>query len=401
MDTVKQINSPYDNAAAIFDYTNTQLNDNNIKDSTGTQIAQLEQNPANPAWLFALGCGSLHTAWQERLAKAYACLDPQNCEEDQVLVLAMLAGIKRGNGTPSHIMANFTNTTDNQTIDIPAGAIFKDGQSGNDWVLDFPVSLSPQTTALRVLYCTVDGPVSVDKGAVFTSEQYPDILCDSYDAAVPGNSIETIASLRNRISSGIMNVDPYMSVQAAIEMLPGIESCSIWFNQNLQNSIFIGPDGAKQEIKPRCAYVSVKGMDATGKLAETYYSYMNCPTTPLDDQDPSVTTETFQRGQQPLTMQFQRAEAVKVYVTIYIVDAQPGAQAGIEGEVIKHSGTLRVGENLTAQQVSEWIQNLGYGKIEGCYVGNAANSSLLSTNIRPDQYCIFDYDSVTVSARGA
>ena len=61
MDIVKKIETPYNNAVAILNRTNELLNENNILDSTGTNIAQLEQNIANPAWLFALACGSLHT----------------------------------------------------------------------------------------------------------------------------------------------------------------------------------------------------------------------------------------------------------------------------------------------------------------------------------------------------
>ena len=109
MDTVKTIESPYNNAVAVINRTNELLNENNIKDSTGNQIAQLEITPANPAWLFALACGSLHTSWQEKIAKAYSALDAQNCEDDQVLVLASIAGLSRDSGTPSHITATLSN----------------------------------------------------------------------------------------------------------------------------------------------------------------------------------------------------------------------------------------------------------------------------------------------------
>ena len=63
MDIVKKIETPYNNAVAVLNRTNELLNENNIMDSTGNNIAQLEQNIANPAWLFALACGSLHTSW--------------------------------------------------------------------------------------------------------------------------------------------------------------------------------------------------------------------------------------------------------------------------------------------------------------------------------------------------
>ena len=47
MDTTKQIDTPYNNAAQIFNKTNSLLLENNILDNTGPETAQLEQNPAN------------------------------------------------------------------------------------------------------------------------------------------------------------------------------------------------------------------------------------------------------------------------------------------------------------------------------------------------------------------
>ena len=45
-------------------------------DSTGSEIAQLEQNVANPCLVVCFGLWSLHTSWQEKLAKGILCLRP-------------------------------------------------------------------------------------------------------------------------------------------------------------------------------------------------------------------------------------------------------------------------------------------------------------------------------------
>ena len=116
MDAVKTIETPYSNAVALVNRFNEYLVNNGIMDSNGTELAQLDVNPANPGWLFSLACGNLHTSWQEQLAKAYAALDSQNCEEDQVLVLAALAGLQRGNGTPAHITVSIRNSSLSCTV---------------------------------------------------------------------------------------------------------------------------------------------------------------------------------------------------------------------------------------------------------------------------------------------
>lgn len=144
MDSVKTIDTPYNNAVSVLNKTNQLLLENNIKDSTGEAVAQLEATPANPAWLFALACGSLHTSWQEKIAKAYSALDAQNCEDDQVLVLASIAGLSRDSGTPSHITATLSNNG-NTSVTIPVGTIFNESVTGHNWALNRNVTLAAIT----------------------------------------------------------------------------------------------------------------------------------------------------------------------------------------------------------------------------------------------------------------
>ena len=54
MDNVKTIDTPYNNAVSVLNKTNQLLLENNIKDSTGEAVAQLEATPANPANLHSV-----------------------------------------------------------------------------------------------------------------------------------------------------------------------------------------------------------------------------------------------------------------------------------------------------------------------------------------------------------
>lgn len=402
MDTAKTIDTPYTNAVALINEANSIFNENQIKDSTGTEIAQLDQNPSNPAWLFALACGSLHTAWQEQLAKAYACLDPQSCEDDQVLVLAALAGIERGNGTPAHITVQLSNEDSNNSVTIPAATIFSETYSNNTWGLNRTVTLAKKgdagDKAYVTLYNSVDGNYSVTEGISFTSEDYPDVSGESVSESAGGTDIEDIASLRNKISQGKETKDPVLKAETAISQLSGIEACSIWFNSSVSDTINIGTQDDPITISPRCSYISIKGVDLSGKLAETYFSYLNVPTTALSSSD-TVVEEFYQRGQNRLSIQFEMAGEVVVPVTVIInmADMAVGAEAALASEIMKHSGTLGAGENLTAQKVSEWLQNLGYGTIKGCYIGEGGQQ-LVSSNILPNQYVVFDSEHIIISA---
>lgn len=475
MDIVKKIDTPYNNAVALLNRTNELLNENNIMDSTGNNIAQLEQNIANPAWLFALACGNLHTAWQEKIAKAYSALDPQNCEDDQVLVLASLAGVERGNGTPSHITILVTNTS-SDAIELPIGSTFTETYANQTWVLNKDVPIGANGQQYITLYTTTDGEYNIPTGVNFSYEGVLPIACISTTVSAGGSNIETISSLRNRISSGKDATNFIVKAKKAIELLGGIDSCSIWFNTSSEDPLVIGTGtsskinvvitntGAEDitvpvgtiftdttelkdwelfenvelsqseqktvtlysvdkadiaitsgtpftytgtlditctastdsvygsvTIPPREAYISIKGYDFGGKVAETYYDYLDVPAT-VGEQEEQCTF-----GQQPITVNFDYAEEapVKIFVTVKSSDIAVGADGAIKNAITAHSGTLDCGENVTSQMVSEWVQNLGYGTIIDCSVGTETG---MMSSISPTEYCVFTGDNIIINS---
>lgn len=475
MDAVKKIDTPYNNAVAVLNRTNELLNENNIMDSTGSAIAQLEQNIANPAWLFALACGQLHTSWQQQLAKAYSALDPQNCEDDQVLVLASLAGVKRGNGTPSHVTVLVTNLS-SDSIEIPLGANFTETYANQTWVLNKKVPIPANEQRYITLYSTKDGEFIIPIGTEFTYEGTLPIACASYTNSAGGSDIESLTSLRNRISSGKDATNFITQAKNAIELLGGIDSCTIWFNNSSVENLVLGENTHSQievqitntgdeevtvpagtiftdsveykewellesldmsrgeqiavtlysvateditlasnvpftysgtlsltcvstsestygliTIPPRETYISVKGYDYAGKLAETYYEYLDVPATVGEQQESCV------YGQQPLTVNFDYAQEIpiKIYVTMRSSDMAVGADGAIKNAITSHSGTLECGENVTSQMVSEWVQNLGYGTVIDCSVGTPTG---MISAIGPTEYCVFSSDNIIVNA---
>lgn len=388
MNNVKTIDTPYNNAVSVLNKTNQLLLENNIKDSTGEAIAQFEATPANPAWLFALACGSLHTSWQEKIAKAYSALDAQNCEDDQVLVLASIAGISRNNGTPSHITATLSNNG-NTSITIPVATIFSESVTGHNWALNRNVTLAPISelghTATVVLYSTEDGGFYVPSATEFTNSDYPDVTCISISQSFEGDNIESLSSLRNRISMGNEQSDFLLQAMNAIERLPGVESCSIWFNKSISQNLIVN----NKTIPPRNCYISIKGVDIANKLADVYFSYLDIPATVGSMES------TCRRGMQDLDIHYDVATEViiPVYISIRASDAASGADGAYSEAVMAMSGSLSCGENLTAQKVSEWIQNVGYGTVIGCNVGTSTG---IISNINPDEYVVFTSETIHV-----
>lgn len=386
MDLVKTIETPYNNAVSVINKTNELLLENNIKDSTGETIAQLEATPANPAWLFALACGSLHTSWQETIAKAYSALDPANCEDAQVLVLASIAGLERGNGTPSHVTVLIKNTSEEDSVTIPLGTQFEELYTNHTWVTNKAVTLAPEASIYATLYSTVDGAITLPSDVTFRNDDYTDLEVISSSASVTGEDVETIASLRNRLMRGVETSDALTQAVTAIERLSGIEQCSIWFNSDNSTPMNIG----NKVIPARTAYISIRGVDVSGKLVETYYTYLDVPATV------GAVQESYQRGMQALTVNFDIAEQVDIpiYVTLRSSDMAEGAAERVREIITSHSGTLNCGQNITSQMISEWLKDFDYGTVLATNVGT--DSGYIS-NIEPNQYVGFINDTIYVT----
>lgn len=386
MDTVKVVNTPYNNAVALLNRTNELLNENNIMDSTGTEIAQLEQNVANPAWLFALACGNLHTSWQEKIAKAYACLDPQNCEDDQVLVLASLAGLTRGNGTPTHVTAKITNNGDS-AVTVPIGTEFTETFANQTWVMNKKVTIEAGAYQYVTLFTTSDGEFNIPSELAFNYDGDLDISCESSSESAGGSNIETLASLRNRISQGQDTSDPVIQCKTAIELLSGIENCNIWFNHSQTEDLSVGTIS----IPPRNCYLSIKGYDYSGKIAEIYFTYLNVPATVGAQEEEHLL------GQEEVSVKFDYATETTIEISVKVQKSSmaSGYEGAIKNAIVSHSGTLGCGENVTSQMLSEWVENLGYGNILGCCV-KAGTSDAVSSNINPNEYCIFTPDKIEI-----
>lgn len=386
MDTVKTIETPYNNAVSVINKVNELLLENNIKDSTGETIAQMDSTPANPGWLFALACGSLHTSWQERIAKAYSALDPANCEDDQVLVLASIAGLQRGNGTPSHVTVLVKNTSTEDSVTIPLGTTFTELYTNHTWATNKEITLLPDTSLYATLYSTDDGAFTLPADIDFKNDSYTNITVISSSASILGENVETISSLRNRLVIGTETADSLTQAIYAIERLSGIEQCSIWFNSDNSTPMNIG----EKIIPARTAYISIRGIDVSGKLAETYYTYLDVPATV------GAIQETYQRGLQALTVNFDIAEQVDIpiYITLRASDMADGAAERVREIITSHSGTLKCGENITSQMISEWLKDFDYGTV---LATNISTGSGYISSIEPNQYVGFINDTIYVT----
>src|SRR5574344_2193125 len=103
----------------------------------------------------------------------------------------------------------------------------------------------------------------------------------------------------------------------AIERLPAVESCSIWFNKSISQNLIVN----NKTIPPRNCYISIKDVDVTEKLSDVYFVYLDIPV------KVGSMKSTCRRGMQDLDVYYDVATevSVPVYVTIRASDAAAGA----------------------------------------------------------------------------
>ena len=226
---------------------------------------------------------------------------------------------------------NITNTSGSYVI-VPIGTIFTDNLVGKKWTLKNELNIKPNEQTSVTLYTVNGEDVIITNGTTFTYSGPLTITC----AATSDSTVGSIT------------------------------------------------------IPPRNAYISIKGYDYSGKIAETYYSYLNIPATVGNNQEQCLV------GQQPLTVNFNYSEEapVNIYVTIKASDMAVGAEGAIKNAISAHSGTLACGENVTSQMVSKWVQNFEYGTVVDCSVGSPSG---MISNISPTEYCIFNNNNVVVT----
>lgn len=394
MDNVVTVNPAYNNAVQFLDLVNTYLKQNNVTDTNG-DTAKFTALAGSPAWLFALAIGSIDSEWQARLRNAMLSMDPANCTDDQVLNLASLMGLERGNGTPTYCTVSITNST-SASITIASSARFTDANANLTWGLSGATAVAANSTVQATMYCSIDGSYTIPDGTVFTDTAGALDLTITSTKCVEGTNDEPISNLRNRLITGEVGADPLIQAEHAIEQLSGISKCSIWFNTSTQDTLTLV---GNVSLTPRHAFVCIKGTDLSGSLANTFYKYLNVPT---DGSSVSgIKTENYTRGQSNISVYYKEATAVNVYVKLIVSVSGASNQYGEQLQELVASlfDDLDVGQQLTATLISDALKdNLPVGvTLNAVKVATTADTWLdYTTAVTVMQYPVLLADNVTV-----
>lgn len=386
------VTSVEDNASDYVDKVNNYLAQYGVTDKDGNP-AQLAKLAGSPMWLFALAYGQNEVEWQERLRNAYNAISIENCLDNQVENLAIIAGVVRKEGSVPFVVLRVTNTSGQSIAINSTNTIATDQLTQNEWYSGQNYELTSNETADIVFYCR-QREVFVPKDISFTlhniESSWADISASSVSASKVLEKPETVAQLRNRIIQRKDRYDMISQAQTAIEGLDGVSKCSIWFNPDQLNEITLPGDIT---LPARTAYICIQGYDVENLIARTFYSYAIVNTLQTST---SLVSQTL-IGSSYSSVYYDQCRSVLVYikVTVKPILGDTTYQKRIVDTLTTYSGTLKVGENLTTQLVCEWLGNLDeYCSIITATVGfnNMANNNI--TNIDANEVIVFTEDTI-------
>lgn len=349
------VNTVEENATDFISKVNTFFAEYGIKNEDGSP-AVLTALAGSPTWLFCLAQGQNTTEWQERLRKAWYAIDIDNCPDEQVYVLATLAGVLFKEQSAPMITLNVYNPTeDNLTINS-TNCYAEDSFGQNKWYSGSAYTLAVGETAPIIFYCEdKEGSVPPNTSFILKSTNVPASFTDITITPSLGSTIlfegETPADLRRKIQQGSAGFDHISQAQKAIENLNGIAQCSIYFNPDANESVTL--EGGIL-LPPRTAFVVVKGVDVDDLLAYAYFKYMDIATLNTSKSLVSYTIV----GASTLPVYYQQATTVHPYVKIKIQSSGTSnlpSQAQIRSLLLEHANEFLPGKPITAQKLDYWI----------------------------------------------
>lgn len=394
----KQVNTAEENANTYADKVDLAFANAGVTTKEGNPML-VSRLAGSPTWLLALAHGSVASEWQERCRKAYYSLDPANCDADQVLNLAMLAGVVSSYADTPYTQVTVENPYDYSIYLNSTNCEFVDTGTDSKWYLGQGINLAPGYSMTVLIYCSKhDVSIPVNTSLTLKSLTVPAAFDDlsvttEYDSRLEGAE-KSIAQLRNDIQLGYENVDVITQCQNAIARLNGIRKCSIFFNEDPTNAITLP---GSINLPARKAFVCIEGADTDDLLAQTYYKYMNVATI----QGPNYLASNTRVGANDHEVYYSQAQSQMCYikVTVKAYGSDLTYQQRIKDILLEHSGTMAVGEDITSQLVNEWLANLGvYVKVLDADVSMDGTTYGVTTAVDANKYLMWDAAHIVFNA---
>ena len=356
-----EVKTPDENLDDVITYVNDHCAANNIKNSAG-ELIYIEANEANPLYQMFRGFAYLTTAMQKLIYSAGCGMSIAEASERQLLNLADIAGIQRTQATRTVIAGvAYANVESPTAVDcvITQELTATITIAGQDIVFHpaFDVTIPIGESRAIILIAEQYGAYSISANTlVGFDDPVPGLRSLATSPSTPGQALESIASLRERMQRRVVEGTQVERAAAAIQALEGVSMCSIFFNYNPWEAEPLEYGDDTINVPPRQAVLMVQGWSVEeNAIARVFYRYLLCKT--AGGNHPDAQTQIYTtKAQQQLPVYILPPKQQPVFVRIYIKNTLSFEQVdGIKDVICSLASEMVIGKSLSSVDITNAV----------------------------------------------
>ena len=359
-----EVKTPDENLDDVITYINDYCMEHDIKNSLG-EVIYIDANEANPFYQMLRGLSYLTTIMQKLIYSAGCSVSVAESSERQLLNLSDIAGIKRTKATRTVIAGVVYSNLPDVTA-VPC-VITQEMTStiiiaGQEVVFHpaFDVTVPIGESRNIVLVAEELGAYNISANTITQfDDPVPGLRLLSTGVSTPGQEMETIASLRERLQRRTVESTQIEKAASAIQNLEGVSMCNIFFNYSPREEEHVAYGNTSITVPPREALVLVQGWstDETA-IARTFYRYLMCQTAGEDVDGAREQIYTTKANQQ-LSVWVIPPKQQEVFLRIYIKDVLSYEQVdGIKDVICSMAGSLVIGQAISSVDIIKYVSSI-------------------------------------------
>lgn len=349
-----QIEDAATNAATMVTAINDYCEVNDITNSKGERMS-IGINWSNPLYAVLYGVGHLASYLQSLIYSAGCALNIGSASSRQLLNIADVADVKRKEASRTTIRATvYSNLTDSDAVECRVTTT--DGCTVNTAVGSvvfypaFDLTIPIGSSATVVLIADQLGSFVVPSNTLTFDAPPQGFRTMTSDASVPGQDVESIEKLRQRLQRRTQSGTMLDRCKEALSSLPGVSVANVYYNQSATQTETMNDI----EVPPRYALIFVQGFSL--KIAETFYRYFMCPV--AGAKAPGAIEQTYVTASgQELTVYIQQPVLVTPHIRVYCNNSITDAEKQVFRDTIASlARNLTIGQSLASTDVINILQ---------------------------------------------
>ena len=398
------VKTPDENLDDVITFVNDYCLANDVKNSVG-EVIHIEPNEANPLYQMFRGFAYLTTAMQKLIYSAGCSMSIAEASERQLLNLSDIAGVKRTQATRTIISGVvYANTESAEAVpcvitqDMTATITI----AGADVVFHpaFDVTIPIGESRAIILMAEQYGSYNISANTLTQfDDPVPGFRSMATYNSTPGQALETIASLRNRLQRRATEGTQVERAETAIQNLEGVSMCSIFFNYNPWKPTSIAYGDTSITVPPRQALLLVQGWSIEANaIAKTFYRYLLCKTAGEGVQ--GVQTQKYiTHSNQELTVNILPPVQQELYIKVYIKNTLSFEQIdGIKDVICSLAGSLVIGQSISAVDITNAVAAIYTNlTVQGAEISLTGDEGTYSYMQAPAQTAVFYFNVDNIS----